>query len=53
MYQTIRNSLNLEPLLATIKKSRRRWFGHKMRMPPQRLPKQAYQAKTGERPRSI
>jgi len=45
----IRKSLNIEPLLLWIERSRLRWFGHVSRMPQERLPKQALLAKIKEK----
>ena len=47
----IRKSLNIEPLLLRIERSQLKWFGHISRMPQERLPKQALNAKAnGRRP---
>ena len=36
----IRESFNIDSLLFRFEKSQLRWFGHVIRMPPKRLPKQ-------------
>ena len=47
----VRKSLNIEPLLLRIARSRLRWFDHVNRMPQERLPKQALLTKAnGRRP---
>ncbi|KAI3365769.1 hypothetical protein L3Q82_000704 [Scortum barcoo] len=47
-----REELGVEPLLLHIERSQLRWLGHLFRMPPGRLPKEAFQAcPTGRRPR--
>ena len=44
--------LGVEPLLLCVEKSQLRWFGHLMRMPPGRLPREVFLARpTGRRPR--
>ncbi|KAF7657607.1 hypothetical protein LDENG_00024740 [Lucifuga dentata] len=48
----IREGLGVEPLLLRIERSQLRWFGHLIRMPPGRLPREVFQAHpTGKRPR--
>ena len=48
---SIRESLQIEPLLIHIERSQLRWLGHVLRMPPNRLPNQVFQAvPTGRRP---
>ena len=48
---TIRESLNIEPLLLHIEKSQLRWYGHVLRMPQERLVKRVFQAApVGRRP---
>lgn len=48
---TIRKSLRIEPLILHIERSQLRWLGHILRMPPNRLPHQIFQAvPTGKRP---
>ncbi|KAJ8012365.1 hypothetical protein DPEC_G00041950 [Dallia pectoralis] len=48
----IREELGVEPLLLCIERSQLRWFGHLVRMPPGRLPKEVFQARpAGRRPR--
>ena len=48
---SIRESLQIEPLLIHIERSQLRWLGHVLRMPPNRLPNQVFQAApTGRRP---
>ena len=44
----IRKPLNIKPLLFRIERSQLGWFGH-VRMPPEKLPKQALLAKANER----
>ena len=47
----IREGLGVEPLLLCIKRSRLRWFGHLVRMPPGRFPWEVFQARpAGRRP---
>ncbi|KAI3367439.1 hypothetical protein L3Q82_026292, partial [Scortum barcoo] len=47
-----REELGVEPLLLRIERSQLRWLGHLFRMPPGRLPREAFQAcPTGRRPR--
>ena len=44
--------LRVEPLLLCVERSQLRWFGHLMRMPPGRLPREVFLARpTGRRPR--
>jgi len=46
----IRRELGVEPLLLRVERSPLRWFGHLIRMPPGRLPLEAFQAHpTGRR----
>ncbi|KAJ8012499.1 hypothetical protein DPEC_G00043460 [Dallia pectoralis] len=48
----IREELGVEPLLLRIERSQLRWFGHLVRMPPGRLPREVLQARpAGRRPR--
>uniref|UniRef100_A0AAQ4PNU2 Reverse transcriptase domain-containing protein n=1 Tax=Gasterosteus aculeatus aculeatus TaxID=481459 RepID=A0AAQ4PNU2_GASAC len=48
----IREELGVEPLLLCVKRSQLRWFGHLVRMPPGRLPREVFQARpAGKRPR--
>ncbi|KAJ7994746.1 hypothetical protein DPEC_G00252670 [Dallia pectoralis] len=47
----IREELGVEPLLLCIERSQLRWFGHLVRMPPGRLPREVFQARRG-RPRT-
>ena len=48
----IREGLGVEPLLLCVERSQLRWFGHLMRMPPGRLPREVFLARpTGRRPR--
>ncbi|KAJ8005185.1 hypothetical protein DPEC_G00144010 [Dallia pectoralis] len=48
----IREELGVEPLLLCIERSQLRWFGHLVRMPPGRLPREVFQARpAGRRPR--
>lgn len=48
---SIRASLQIEPLILHIEYSQLRWLGHILRMPPNRLPYQIFQAvPTGKRP---
>ena len=48
----IREGLGVEPLVLQIERSQLRWFGHLVRMPPDRLPKEVFQARpAGRRPR--
>uniref|UniRef100_A0A8C9X6F4 B30.2/SPRY domain-containing protein n=1 Tax=Sander lucioperca TaxID=283035 RepID=A0A8C9X6F4_SANLU len=48
----IREELGVEPLLLRIERSQLRWFGHLVRMPPGRLPREMFQARpAGRRPR--
>ncbi|KAF7652090.1 hypothetical protein LDENG_00101950 [Lucifuga dentata] len=43
--------LRVEPLLLCIERSQLKWFGHLIRMPPGRLPREDFQAHpTGKRP---
>ena len=53
MYSTdIRESLEVEPLLLKIERSQLRWYGHVLRMPPERPAKKFLFAKpTSTRPR--
>ena len=49
---TIREELNIEPLLLKVERSQLRWFGHVLRMPRNILVHQVYSAlPTGNRPR--
>ena len=48
---SIRESLQIEPILIHIERSQLRWLGHVLSMPPNRLPNQVFQAApTGRRP---
>ena len=48
----IREGLAVELLLLCVEKSQLRWFGHLMRIPPGRLPREVFLARpTGRRPR--
>ncbi len=48
----IREELEVEPLLLCVERSQLRWFGHLVRMPPGRLPREVFQARpAGRRPR--
>ena len=48
----IRERLGVEPLLLCVERSQLRWFGHLVRMPPGRLPREVFQAcPAGRRPR--
>ncbi|KAK5888302.1 hypothetical protein CesoFtcFv8_016814 [Champsocephalus esox] len=48
----IREGLGVEPLLLRVERSQLRWFGHLVRMPPGRLPREVFQARpAGKRPR--
>ena len=48
----IRERLGVEPLLLHLERSQLRWFGHLVRMPPERLPREVLDAcPTGKRPR--
>ena len=48
----IQEGLGVEPLLLCVERSQLRWFGHLMRMPPGRLPREVFLARpTGRRPR--
>ncbi|KAK5925540.1 hypothetical protein CgunFtcFv8_018055 [Champsocephalus gunnari] len=48
----IREGLGVEPLLLRVERSQLRWFGHLVRMPPGRLPREVFQAHpAGRRPR--
>jgi exonuclease III len=48
----IRENLQVSPLLLWIERSQLKWLGHLIRMPPERLVKQVYEAiPTGKRPR--
>ena len=50
-WTSIRKSLNIESLLLWIKTSQLRWFGHVIRMPQKRLPKQMlYTEESRKRP---
>ncbi|KAJ8003299.1 hypothetical protein DPEC_G00167980 [Dallia pectoralis] len=42
----IREELGVEPLLLCIERSQLRWFGHLVRMPPGRLPREVFQPGT-------
>ena len=47
-----RERLGVEPLLLNLERSQLRWFGHLVRMPPERLPRKVLDARpTGRRPR--
>lgn len=47
-----RERLGVEPLLLRLERSQLRWFGHLVRMPPERLPREVLEARpTGRRPR--
>ncbi|KAK5851386.1 hypothetical protein PBY51_002187 [Eleginops maclovinus] len=47
----IREGLGGEPLLLRVERSQLRWFGHLVRMPPGRLPREVSQARpAGKRP---
>ena len=47
-----RERLGVEPLLLRLERSQLRWFGHLVRMPPERLPREVLGARpTGRRPR--
>uniref|UniRef100_A0A8D0DB40 C2H2-type domain-containing protein n=1 Tax=Sander lucioperca TaxID=283035 RepID=A0A8D0DB40_SANLU len=41
----IREELGVEPLLLRVERSQLRWFGHLVRMPPGRLPREVFQAR--------
>ncbi len=48
----IREELGVEPLLLRVEKSQIKWLRHLIRMPPRRLPGEAFRARpTGRRPR--
>ncbi|KAJ7992757.1 hypothetical protein DPEC_G00281980 [Dallia pectoralis] len=48
----IREELGVEPLLLCVERRQLRWFGHLVRMPPGRLPREVFQARpAGRRPR--
>ena len=48
----IQEGLVVETLLLCVERSQLRWFGHLMRMPPGRLPREVFLARpTGRRPR--
>ncbi|KAJ7999278.1 hypothetical protein DPEC_G00213770 [Dallia pectoralis] len=48
----IREELGVEPLFLCVERSQLRWFGHLVRMPPGRLPREVFQARpAGRRPR--
>ena len=48
----IRERLGVEPLLLHLERSQLRWFGHLVRMPPERLPREVLAAcPLGKRPR--
>ena len=48
----IRVGLGVEPLLLCVERSQLRWFGHLVRMPPGRFPREVFQARpAGRRPR--
>lgn len=50
--QTIRESLNVEPLLDWVQRAQLKWFGHVMRMDDARYPKRSMEAQVeGRRPR--
>ncbi|TWW59434.1 hypothetical protein D4764_06G0009640 [Takifugu flavidus] len=40
----IREELGVEPLLLRVERSQMRWLGHLVRMPPGRLPGEAFRA---------
>lgn len=44
---TIRDALNIEPLLLWIEKSQLRWFGHVLRMPADRIARRIFEARPG------
>ena len=47
-----RERLGVEPLLLRLERSQLRWFGHLVRMPLERLPREVLEARpTGRRPR--
>ena len=47
-----REGLGVEPLLLRLERSQLRWFGHLVRMPLERLPREVLEARpTGRRPR--
>ena len=47
----IREGLGVEPLLLCVERSQLRWFGHLVRMPPGRIPREVFQARpAGRRP---
>ena len=47
-----REGLGVEPLLLRLERSQLRWFGHLVRMPHERLPREVLEARpTGRRPR--
>src|SRR5699024_6250922 len=47
----IRTALGVEPLLLSVEKSQMRWYGHVLRMAPDRLPRMVYEAvPDGRRP---
>ncbi|XP_061740413.1 uncharacterized protein LOC133541215 [Nerophis ophidion] len=47
----IREGLTVKPLLLHIERSQMRWFGHLVRMPPERLPREVFRARpTGRMP---
>ncbi|KAK5851497.1 hypothetical protein PBY51_023044 [Eleginops maclovinus] len=41
----IREGLGVEPLFLRVERSQLRWFGHLVRMPPGRLPREVFQAR--------
>ena len=45
----IREGLGVEPLLLRVERSQLRWFGHLVRMPPGRLPRELSQARPAGR----
>jgi hypothetical protein len=47
--QTIRNSLQLEPLSSYIERNQLHWYGHMVKMPENRLPRKAWECKSDER----
>ncbi|KAL3048111.1 hypothetical protein OYC64_006814 [Pagothenia borchgrevinki] len=50
----IREGLGVEPLLLRVERSQLRWFGHLVRMPPGRLPREVFQARpAGKRERGV
>jgi hypothetical protein len=47
--QTIRNSLQLEPLSTYIERNQLHWYGHMVRMPKNKLPRKAWECKPAGR----